>query len=187
MMYYHVRFAVTLPPHGERHRTRRLPRAWGSLEGQGESGDRAVHVDSGRVVRVRRPIPSWRSVGRGAHPPLHRTAVLCRSRPGLQGLGPGRPRVHRPQHVLRRCAPRSRAPRGPTGDRVRAGHGRAVRVRDASPGRSGPQDHRVRAVRRARPLHTVGHGDDVARGADRPGLHRPDEGGQVRGPLPRVQ
>ena len=118
-------------------------------------------------------------------PGLGRGHDLRRSWQGRPGLGHRRQRVHRPADGLRPGHPRPRR-------RAR----RRLRQRADAPRRQllahergrGPGDGAGQGadrLGRQGPDDGVGHRGDDARDARRPGLHRPRQDREVRGPVPR--
>ena len=136
-----------------------------------------------RAVRARAQAHAGRH--RLELPGLGRGHDLRRSRRGRSRLGHGRQRVRRPAHGLRAGHPRPRR-------RAR----RRLRQRADAPGRQLQPDERGRGPRGRAHLRAdrlgrhgahdrVGHRGHDARDARRPGLHRPREDREVRGPVPR--
>ena len=110
---------------------------------------------------------------------------LHRSGQGRTDLGPGPERVHRPADGLRPGDPR---PRRRAGRRLRQradapGRQLLAHERGRGPGHGARQG--ADRLGRHGPDDRVGHRGDDARDADRPGLHRPQQDREVRGPVPR--
>ena len=136
--------------------------------------------------RAQRHLPGGVTASARIHAALGRPFLAERAlrRPGL---GRRRPRVHRPQHVVRGVAAGSRPPgrrRGGRSGRPSSGSCAATRP---MPRPVSPSGSREVIPSPSWSASRVRHRDDVARPPDRAGRHRPHEGGQVRGPLPRLQ
>ena len=146
------------------------------------------------TIAVRAPLgagaagPAGRRHGVGADPSLARARVPRAARRRRPGLGRRRPRVHRPQHVVRGVAAGPR----PSGGRrrrssARPSSGSCAATRPSS--RPGSPSGSTEVIPSAELVRFAGsgHRDDLARPADRARRDRPDDGRQVRRPFPRLQ
>ena len=176
---------AAVSPGGARPPGRRGVEAWRHHDGR----TRCPPHPQAQARAPARAVPARAEDAPGRHqlqlPRVGRAHGLHRPWQGRPGLGPGRQRVHRPAPGLR---PRDPRPRRRTRRRPRQradaqGRQLLAHERGRDPGDGAPQG--AQPVGRQGSHDRLGHRGDDARDAHRPGLHRPHEDREVRGPVPR--